>query len=98
MGKKRHLAKPLVSRLYPIFFVLVILVITGSFYFWTRQFDLTGFAVKDSVLTLKINDYVGMSSVIVFKTQTQETQKKVSELKKTTPSQSCFLVCHTSRL
>ena len=80
MGKKRHLVKPLISRLYPIFFVLVILVITGSFYLWTRQFDFTGFAVKDSVLTLKINDYVGMSSVIVFKTQTREIQKKVSEL------------------
>ncbi|MBI2106599.1 hypothetical protein HYT57_01320 [Candidatus Woesearchaeota archaeon] len=80
MRKKEYFTKSLVLRLYPIFFVLVIIVITSSFYLWTKQFDFTGYAVKDSVLTLKVNDYVDMNSIIVFKTQSQKIQKKVSEL------------------
>ncbi|MBI4158756.1 hypothetical protein HY500_00685, partial [Candidatus Woesearchaeota archaeon] len=59
--------------------IFVILVIVSSFYFW-RQSDLTGFAVKEEFLTLTVNSYVNEDSVIIFKTDTEEIQKKVSEL------------------
>src|SRR3989338_6740420 len=67
------------------FFVLFFAVLVGVgsvLYFWEGGFGLTGFstAKKDSTLTLSVNSYVNADSVIIFKTETQEIEKKVSEL------------------
>ena len=67
--------------LFVLFFA--VLVGVGSvLYFWEGGFGATGFstAKKDSTLTLSVNSYVNADSVIVFKTETQEIEKKVSEL------------------
>src|SRR3989344_3024137 len=66
---------------YLLVLFLGILVGIGSIlYFFNQRVDLTGYAVKDSTLTLSVNSYVNEDSVIVFKTETQEIEKKVSEL------------------
>ena len=67
--------------LFVLFFA--VLVGLGSvLYFWEGGFGLTGFSTvkKDSTLTLSVNSYVNADSVIIFKTETQEIEKKVSEL------------------
>src|SRR3989344_4777578 len=66
---------------YLLVLFLGILVGIGSIlYFFNQRVDLTGYAVKDSTLTLSVNSYINADSVIVFKTETQEIEKKVSEL------------------